>query len=185
MDENTLNENYRHFIGLLQDTINRMANNSANCKNWLFVVVAAIIAFVAENKEASNILWALLIVDGLFYFFDAYYLRLENNFRDIEALFVEKVKSSQPSSGSNSKPNQDVMDLLYNFNFKQIAENYKMDIDDKNRKKALLSHSTWPFYLTMAIMIVVVIGVLQEWHPLQAICDFFSHCHCGCDCKCK
>ena len=46
-------ETDRHFIDLLQNTINRMANNSANCKNWFMAVVAAVIAFVANNPESA------------------------------------------------------------------------------------------------------------------------------------
>ena len=51
------NETDRHFIGLLQDTINRMASNSANCKTWLLAIITAVVAFVATNKSAVNLLW--------------------------------------------------------------------------------------------------------------------------------
>ena len=117
MEQSLFNEDERHYIGLLQDSINRMANNSANCKNWLFVVVAALIAFVADNKESSNILWALLIVDLLFYFFDAYYLTLENNFRDLENNFVKLVKSANKDKVEQQEINPNVIDIIYNFNF--------------------------------------------------------------------
>lgn len=82
------NETDRHFIGLLQDTINRMASNSANCKTWLLAIITAVVAFVATNKSAVNLLWIIVIVDVLFYLLDSYYLQLERNFRDLESDFV-------------------------------------------------------------------------------------------------
>lgn len=193
MEGNMFTEDGRHFIGLLQDTINRMANNSANCKNWLFVLVTAIIAFVAEHQEASNILWVLLVVDVLFYVLDAYYLRLENNFRDVEKNFVTKCKSSYTADAGakdqNKKQGSELSELdkaLYDFNYTELIDpDTKEKVDKKNCKKALKSPSTWPFYTTIAFVIIIMIGVLQEWHPFQAICDFISHCHCGCDCSCK
>ena len=39
-----LKEDDRHYISLLQENINRMAGNSANCKGWLLTLVSAITA---------------------------------------------------------------------------------------------------------------------------------------------
>lgn len=139
-------ETDRHFIGLLQDTINRMANNSANCKNWLLGIVSASIALVASNSEIVNLLLILPFMIILFYWLDSYYLKLENNFRQVEKEFVKAHNKENVS-----RTEIDV--LLYDFNFMRLQEGL---VDKENRKKALLSPSTWPFYLTVMFVVIIV-----------------------------
>ena len=164
-------ETDRHFIGLLQDTINRMANNSANCKNWLLGIMSASIALVASNKEIADLLLILPFVVLLFYWLDSYYLKLENNFRQVEKEFVLAHNKENAS-------HTDVDALLYDFNFMHLQEG---KVDKENRKKALLSPSTWPFYLTILLMTFIIyfclsddnfiVDNIERWRSLNDCCS--------------
>lgn len=157
------NETDRHFIGLLQDTINRMAGNSANCKTWLLAIITAIVAYVATNHEAINLLWVIVAADILFYFLDSYYLQLERNFRDLERDFVRKVLET-----AEDKNRSDIKDV-YDFDYKRLDTD-KEKIARKNMKEALKSYSTWPFYLAIFIGALLMLYALSNLH----ICSLFK-----------
>ena len=74
-------EAVRTHLTILQDVIRRMAGNSASCKNWCIVLVAAILVLVARTDTIDYALLALLPT-LLFLFLDAYYLALEQVFRN-------------------------------------------------------------------------------------------------------
>lgn len=169
-------ETERHFIGLLHDTINRMANNSANCKNWFMAVVAAIIAYVANNPESADVLWVLLFIDLLFYGLDSYYLQLEKNFRDIECNFVQAVKDDSTEDGTM------VDTLLYNFNYNNIVKNGGTK-KEKNICKALKSPSTWLFYSSFFILIIIVYCCIVDFNIINWIASL-NDCRPCCNC-CK
>lgn len=44
-------EDDRQYISLLQENINRMASNSANCKTWLVTILAALLAIQISLQE--------------------------------------------------------------------------------------------------------------------------------------
>ena len=71
------NEDDRHYISLLQESINRMASNSANCKTWLISLVAAIAALQLAKSDLRAILWVAVGLVLLFYLLDSIYLRIE------------------------------------------------------------------------------------------------------------
>lgn len=141
-------EDDRHYISLLQENINRMASNSANCKTWLVTILAALLAIQASLQELQGILWIALIPAILFYLLDSYYLGLERRFIKIEGAFVEGEKQEANTTS-----------MLYNFNTKSIMS------DGKATWEAMGSTSTWPFYIT----IVVVIVVVSAWPCIKAI----------------
>ena len=74
------------YVSLLQENITRMANNSANCKNWLVAVIAGALAisFSKDNVDyAPYVIVLLMCLTLVFYFLDCLYLGLER--RMIEA----------------------------------------------------------------------------------------------------
>ena len=156
----------RHFIDLLHDTINRMANNSANCKTWLLAIITAVVAYVALHPESVKLLLLIVIVDFVCYILDAYYLQLENNFRDLEADFVNKVLTCKDKNIVN--------DALYDFNFKKLEDN-GVSIVKKNWIKALTSNATWIFYLVILLAVIIMYCVISgvEFH----LCNC-AHCLC-------
>ncbi len=136
-------ESTRHYISLLQENINRMASNCTNCKTWLITIVSALCALQLANDAIKEYLWITLIPTVLFLVLDAYYLGQEKRFRDIEAYFVEKIKSGE-----------DVLPELYTF--KPRGEHIC-----KYFWKGLFSPSTWVMYTTIAIIILLIIIVLK------------------------
>lgn len=136
---NFTEEDDRHYISLLQENINRMASNSANCKTWLVTILAALLAIQISLQELQGILWIALVPAVLFYVLDSYYLGLEHRLIKIEGIFVKHEKTDESLSS-----------LLYNFNTKGIMS------DRKATWKAMWSVSTFPFYITIILIIVVI-----------------------------
>lgn len=132
-------EDDRHYISLLQENINRMASNSANCKTWLVTILAALLAIQISIEELRGILWIAIIPTILFYFLDSFYLGIERRFIQIEGKFVKAKKNEG-----------DVDSLIYDFNTKAVSS------DKIATWKAMGSTSTWPFYLTIIAIIVVI-----------------------------
>lgn len=86
-------------------------------------------------------MWIVLFPIALFYFLDAYYLGLENDFRDLEASFIKRLRASADCSSS-----------VYDFNFTH-ADGY---MKGNNLKKGLKSTATWPLYSTLAAISLVL-----------------------------
>lgn len=122
------------YLSQLQSVISRMAGNSANCKTMSVTILAALLAFLASAK-ALEYAWLCLIPIVLFYFLDSYYLHLEQGFRNKYEEVVDKHHSNA---------------LLAN-------EMYLMKPKKADWSKAILSPSTWPMYLSKAILVFVII----------------------------
>lgn len=75
MDERKL----KH-LEFLQGVINRMANTSFLLKGWSITIVAGLFAF-SETKDERPLLWLALILTGVFWFLDSYFLWQERLFR--------------------------------------------------------------------------------------------------------
>lgn len=119
-----------------------MASNCTNCKTWLITIVSALCALQLANDAIRGYLWIALIPTVLFLVLDAYYLGQEKRFRDIEADFVEMIKSGE-----------DVMPILYTF---RVRRKHTC----RYFWKGLFSPSTWVMYATLAIIILLIIFVL-------------------------
>ena len=130
-------EAVRTHLTIMQGVINRMAGNSASCKNWCVVLVAAILVLVARTDTADYALLALLPT-ALFLFLDAYYLALEQVFRNSYNAFVRKLHSDDGI----------VLSDLY----------VVRPVGAVNRQMlvSLRSSSIWPFYPMLAIAIALV-----------------------------
>lgn len=132
-------ESDRHFISLLQENINRMAGNSANCKTWLVTLVAAITALQLTAEDLRNILWIAPGLIVLFYCLDSYYLSLERKFIAIEKEFVAK---------AISKAEDTLTEGIYVINIEEVT--------DKKATfwRSLVSWSTIPFYLGLFLITI-------------------------------
>lgn len=136
-----LNEDDRHYISLLLENINRMADNSAYCKGWLLTLVSAITALQLTVEDLRGILWISPALIVLFYFLDSYYMGLERKFIKLEGDFVKKATAN--ISGA-------ITDGLYSFNIKEVKDMRA------TTWSALGSESTWPFYLTLLLFALVI-----------------------------
>lgn len=126
----------RAHLSILQDVIRRMASNSASCKNWCIVLVAAMLVLVARTASPDYALLAV-IPTLLFCFLDAYYLALEQAFRSSYNAFVGKL-------------HRDAV---------EIADLYVVRPTGRINRQLLVglrSTSIWPFYGALAFIIVAV-----------------------------
>ena len=138
---NANSEAVRTHLTILQDVIRRMAGNSASCKNWCIVLVAAILVLVARTATPNYALLALLPT-LLFLFLDAYYLALEQVFRNSYNAFVRKLHCDGAVGLSDLyvvRPSGPV---------------------NRQMLVSLRSTSVWPFYLALvaAILLVWLLG---------------------------
>ena len=142
-------EAVRAHLSIVQGVINRMAGNSASCKNWCVVLVAAILVLVARTDTSDYALLALLPT-LLFLFLDAYYLALEQVFRNSYNAFVRKL------------PGDDGIVLTDLYVVRPVgAVNKQMLV-------SLRSTAVWPFYL----MLVVAIALVWKFDCVKALLGF-------------
>ena len=87
------NENRVAHLQMIQEVINRLANNSSLIKGWSVTVVAALFT-VGVFGERSEILLAAFATTGFFWVLDAYYLRQERLFRNL----YSSVHTAKPST---------------------------------------------------------------------------------------
>lgn len=127
-------------ILMLQGIINRMAGNSANCKNWTITLVAAMFVLLVDKKMQIPNAWTCLIPVGLFYLLDCYYLGLERLCISSQKAFLKKVYNREECLEDLYK-----VDELTN-KCKQVC----------NTIKAMKSISTTPFYLIVAAVVIIL-----------------------------
>lgn len=87
----------RTHLEIVQEVIQRMAENSRSCKVWCVTLVSAILVLVARTGNAEHAMIALAPT-VLFLVLDAYYLSLEGAFRKSYDAFVAKIHSGQAST---------------------------------------------------------------------------------------
>lgn len=126
----------RTHLSILQDVIRRMAANSASCKNWCIVLVAAMLVLVARTDTPAYALLALMPT-LLFGALDAYYLALEQAFRHSYNNFVRKLHSGEVVLA-------DLYEVLPGRPVKQQL------------RVSLRSTAVWLFYLALLIPIALV-----------------------------
>lgn len=125
------------YLNILQSIINRMANNSSNCKTWCITIVSAIIIVIAD-KVKPNYMWIALFPIIMFLMLDAYYLGQERSFRQIYNNFIERIQS-------NSATINDLY-IIFPMKGKNIFQ---------STLKAVTSFSIYPFYITLLILLIV------------------------------
>ena len=125
-------------ISMLQGIINRMAGNSANCKNWTITLVAAMLVLLVDKEMQLPNAWLCLIPVGLFYLLDCYYLGLERVMIKSQKNFLDKLSKDE-----------NYVDQIYRVG--ALGGRYTQL---SNTIKAMCSPSTTPFYLIVALVIL-------------------------------
>lgn len=125
-------------ISMLQGIINRMAGNSANCKNWTITLVAAMLVLLVDKEMQLPNAWLCLIPVGLFYLLDCYYLGLERVMIKSQKNFLDKLSKDE-----------NYVDQIYRVG--ALGGRYTQLC---NTIKAMCSPSTTPFYLIVALVIL-------------------------------
>lgn len=137
---NIKNEDIHTYLNILQNIINRMANNSASCKTWCLTLISALVAIIGLKdieKDCSTIMYLIVALFGLL---DLNYLALERWFRDYYNDLIEKIHNNK-------------------ITFKDL---YKIKLPDKfwikvkYRIIALKSWSIWFFYPIIGFIIYLI-----------------------------
>ena len=128
-------------LGILQQIIQRMADNSAACKGWCIAIVSAILAVSADKDRPEYVVIAALPT-LLFLFLDTYYLSLEIRFRETYASFVSRVHQKQITA-----------DEL--FVVKVTPESAAM------LWRSFRSFAIWPFYGMLAVLVLVIFAAVR------------------------
>ena len=127
------------YISMLQGIINRMAGNSANCKNWTVTLVAAILVLLVDKQMQLENAWLCLIPVGLFYLLDCYYLGLERATIKIQKEFLDKLSKDEK-----------YVDQIYRVGALGVRCSQLL-----NTLKAMYSPSTAPFYLIVTLVVLL------------------------------
>ena len=122
-------------LTIIQNVINRMASNSSASKAWCITLVSAILVIIAD-KTKPDYAWIALCPTFLFLALDSYYLALEKGFRNSYNEFIVKLHEDRLC-------NNDLFVVVPKGNLIRLFF------------KSLISFSIWPFYIVMAVMILV------------------------------
>lgn len=165
-------EEARLYLQMMQDSINRMANNSANAKTWLVTIVAAFLAIGCNIDDFDY--WLLLVIAPIlvFWYLDAYYLNIERGLRNREQRFINICKGINLDD-EDSSTIKTIEESI--FVFKTLNK------EDKNTRLGyvktgcmLFNRSVWPVYITMLAIVILVTAITNDW---------FSFSLCCCNCK--
>lgn len=132
-------DDIRQHLMMQQDIINRMANNSSNCKTWLITIVAALTALQITQETIHGYGWLMIIVCLMFWYLDAFYLALERLHRDNEKNFISELK----------KENYSIEELIYCFSTKGNNK-FLLTLN------AMCSTSCFPFYIILIGLMVIL-----------------------------
>ena len=122
-------------LEIMQGVIRRMATNSFSLKTWCITIVSAILVVVATKDKPDYVLIALIPI-VMFCGLDMYYLALERGFRKAYENFVCKLHAGVLTD-----------DDMYVV--KPLGNTWLLWIG------AFPSHSIWPFYIVIVIMILL------------------------------
>ncbi|MCT2920406.1 hypothetical protein EFT58_07340 [Lactococcus lactis] len=79
-------EDKRFHLQMIQNTINRMSSNSFIIKGWSLTAFGGLFTFYFANQNKNwsyNLLWLSLVCAIIFWGHDAYYLRIERQYRSL------------------------------------------------------------------------------------------------------
>lgn len=146
MPQNKYSDDVRQHLSFIQGVITRMNSNSFSMKGWMVAIVSALCAVYASNSNSCSAyiyFIAAIIADLLFCFLDAYYLKMEKEYRNL----YNRVLTNP------------------------IETNFKMHIDkkDENDKelrvclwKAFKSPSVWILYTVVAILLGIALYLVLK-----------------------
>ncbi len=85
---------YSQYFTIIQDVINRMAQNSFLIKAWTITLIAAI--FVLTFSIVNSLIFGVLLaITVIFWVLDSYYLKLERVYRRLYKTKVEEYNDNQ------------------------------------------------------------------------------------------
>lgn len=146
------------YINTLQGIINRLANNSTQCKTWCITLTAGLWAL--NSKEICVPKYVLLIIVSMFFLLDSFYLGQEREIRKIMNSFVQKL-----NEGIEDEISKMIFDIktLHNRPSRQnlcpieVWGNHFCS-QFKSTLWGLFSFSTLPFYVILMSLVYFFIS---------------------------
>lgn len=158
--DSIFNDDDRQYLSMMQGNIERMANNSANCKTWMLTIVSALMALQCSINDLNG--WILLTMLPIFVFWslDVYYLHLERGMRNRQTSFMYMLRNNQLEK---------YKDALFNFNPYMIK---KKDLTEEEKQQGLVvtndrwfSKSVFPFY-GMTFVAIAIMSIILNWSTI-------------------
>ena len=143
-------------LQMMQSNIERMANNSANCKTWMVTVVAGLLALNCSMTALNGWILIAVLPVCMFWYLDGLYLSLERGMRNRERDFLNNISNE----AAYHKALYDFTPLL-------------QEKDDKGTGLVKTKGQWWtksvlPFYVTMLSVIMIVFAILN-WSEISCI----------------
>lgn len=133
--KNKYSDDVRQHLSFIQGVITRMNSNSFSMKGWMVAIVSALCAVYASNSTADAAyiyIIVAIIADILFCLLDAYYLKMEKEYRKL----YDKVLKSPEETDFNMK----------------IGEEQKVCFCE-----AFKSTSVWLLYTVVAVLLGIAL----------------------------
>jgi cyanate permease len=83
----------RFHLQMIQGTIERMASNSFIIKGWSLTALGGLFTLFIANQDKNwsyNLLWLALVCALVFWWHDAYYLKIERQYRALYKKVTEE-----------------------------------------------------------------------------------------------
>ena len=129
---------FRLYINLIEEIIERMAKNAFIIKGWAITVISVLLTLSTSLSCELSIFIIIIVVDGVFCFLDCFYLRQERLYRN---LYSHVIKCS--------KDENEQIDY-YNLNASLYSTKRTRYID------VICSKSILPLYVMLVILIIIV-----------------------------
>ena len=146
MDKETI---LQKEIDLIQNCINRMANNSFMLKGWSISLIAVVLALTNDRLNALFLLCSVFIPLLCFWYLDAFFLRTERMYRKMYEWALKERKNG-------------------NFEFKYDLNPQRFEKDVDSILRTMFSKTLRVFYGVPTLLILLII--LSEIKS--------SLCHC-------
>ena len=137
---------YSQYFTIIQDVINRMAQNTFLIKAWTITLITAILVLTFSIVN-SLIFGVLLVITVIFWVLDSYYLKLERIYRRLYKTKVEEYNDNQ------KRKSMKLFDMDY--------EPYK--ILEQKSPRIMISKTEILFYLPIigALICFLIISIIM------------------------
>lgn len=98
------NENLHKEIDLIQNCINRMANNSFLLKGWAISLIAVVLALTEDRGNPLFLFGVVLIPLFCFWYLDGFFLQAEKRYRKMYDWVLEQRKQGNDEFQYNLDP---------------------------------------------------------------------------------
>lgn len=140
-----MEEDKRVYLTFLQNVITRMNSNSFDIKKWNLAIITACIGTYTTAEESNPYMLIIGIVISFgFWIMDAYYLRMERQYR---SLFSDAIKNKN---------------IMFNMDASIYIE------DDCQWWAAIKANTVWPIYL-LPIIVMTVAFIFNYWINIEII----------------